>query len=357
MKEAITNSDVSTIISRLWSPLANGSKPNVFMVLDGARDKRIEPLINNSNIEHSCLYAGNLTYKLKRAAPHIVKLSENSNFTSKILTLGWGKSWGIFLLANQETSMTTVRANCRRLAKVKGLNGKSLVFRYYDPRVIRLMLPACNQHEVNCILGDSISLLIEQKKENENELGFTLFERGDEQTQVVVKNLDFNKNGQSLMSGPAKNPKHSWQDFFQIRQAHMDAMQQKLHDEEFSIIKDDYIECYLKDDIANSEKSDSEIKEQASIDNSQLLFSVENKNVDLNSFLRLCFNKAKEFKLDSRDSILTFINMNYQYGWLFWTTKEYQWVEDILLSGRPCEAKMETISKKFSRILMERMWS
>ena len=129
MNKTLTVDQVNSIINSLWSPLADGSKPNVFMVLDGARDKRIEPLINNTNIEHSCLYAGNLTYKLKRAAPYIVKLSEDSDFTSEILTLGWGKSWGIFLLANQETSIKTVRANCRRLAKVNGLNGENLVFR------------------------------------------------------------------------------------------------------------------------------------------------------------------------------------------------------------------------------------
>ena len=366
VNDVLTVNEVSSVIKSLWSPLADGSKPNVFMVLDCARDKRIEPLINNAKIEQSCLYAGNLSYKLKRAAPHIVKLSENSNFTSEVLALGWGKSWGIFLLTNQATTMTTVRANCRRLGKVKGVNGKSLVFRYYDPRVIRLMLPVCNQHEVDCILGDSISLLIEQKKDRAHALGFTLFERGDKQTPVIVKNVAFNENKQNLnkclLSGSAKNPAHSWRDLFQLRQEHMDALQQKLNEEEFSVIKNDYIECYLKDithisEINNSKKEEQAVVESAELSNSKLSFSVVNKDVDLDAFLRLCFNQAKDFKLDSRDSILTFINMNHQYGWLFWTKKEYNWVEDILHSGRPCEAKMETIDKKFSRILMERMWS
>jgi hypothetical protein len=333
--KVITVSEVNSIIKKLWSPLADGSKPNVFMVLDGARDKRIEPLINNSNIEQSCLYAGKLSYALKRAAPHIVKLIEDSSFTEEILTLCWGNSWGIFLLANQETSIKTVRANCRRLAKVKGINGENLVFRYYDPRVTRLMLPVCNQYEVDCILGDSISLLMEQ----EHELGFTLFERGDEKTPVRSKNFKLNAENQSLITGSTKNAAHTWKENFQLRQSHMDAIQSKLYDEEFSAIKEDYIDCYLKD-ITD-----------------ELSFNVASKEVNLDSYLRLCFNKAKEFKLDSRDSVLTFISMNHQYGWLFWTKEEYQWVEDILLSGRPCEAKIETISKKFSRILMERMWS
>ena len=197
------------------------------------------------------------------------------------------------------------------------------------------MLPVCNHHETDCILGDSISLLIEQ----EQELGFTLFERGDEKTPVITRNFKLNTENQSLITGPAKNPTHSWKHDFQLRQAHMDAIQSKLHDEEFSVIKNDYIECYLSGTKDN------------------LSFNVASKEVNLDSFLRLCFNKAKSFELDSRDSILTFISMNHQYGWLFWTKKEYLWVEDILLSGRPCEAKMETISKNFSRILMERMWS
>lgn len=356
MNDVLTNHDVSAIIKRLWSPLADGSKPNVFMVIDCARDKRIEPLINNANIEQSCLYAGNLTYKLKRAAPHIVKLTESSPFTAKILTLGFGKNWGIFFVAKNTTTMAKVRSNCRRLAKVKGVTGKNLVFRYYDPRVTRLMLPVCNQHELDCILGESISLLIETGDEQEHRLGFTIYQRGDVTNPVSVKTLDINENTQSIdqdrLNGPGKNPAHSWQGFFKLRQAHMDAIQNKLNDAEFLEIKKNYIEYYLK-----SDENTLENEAQTEVNISDLSFEIEAKAVDINTFLRLCFNKAKGFNLKSHYSILSFIQMNQQYGWLFWKKQQYTWVEGILLSDRPCEAKIETITKKLSRILMEQMWS
>ncbi len=161
MKEALTNSDVNTIISRLWSPLADGSKPNVFMVLDGARDKRIEPLINNSNIEHSCLYAGKLSYALKRAAPHIVKLTEYSNFTAEILALGWGESWGVFFITSEKTSMASMRNSCRKISKIQAPDGRILVFRYQDPRVLGRFLPLCDSQQLVQVFGNATKIAME----------------------------------------------------------------------------------------------------------------------------------------------------------------------------------------------------
>lgn len=336
MHQALNDNQINSIIGKLWSPLANGSKPNVFMILDCARDKRMEPLINKANIEKSCLYSGNLNYKLKRAAPHIVKLTEESAFTAKVLREGWGKSWGIILLTEPTIPMKTVRANCKRLAKVTNTNGKNLFFRYYDPRVLRKMLPVCNSYEIDCILGDSISLVTE----SEDELGLTFYQRGNEDTPLVINNLAIGDQQQCFINAAKKNPAHTWRNFLQLRQEHIDALQNKINDEEFSIIKDDFIECYIADSVERS-----------------LLFNVDNNDINLNAFLRICFDKAKEFNLDNRDSILNFINLNKTHGWKFWTKSEYKWVEDILHSNRPAEAKTEAISKEFSRILMTRMWS
>ncbi len=167
MNKTLTVSEVNSLINTLWTPLADGSKPNVYMVLDGARDKRIEPLINNSKVEQSCLYAGKLSYALKRAAPHIVKLNEDSSFTAEILTLSWRKSWGIFFITPNNVSMAAVRSNCRKISKVQTPTGKVLVFRYQDPRVLRKFLPLCDSQQLRQVFGNASVIAMENEQTNQ----------------------------------------------------------------------------------------------------------------------------------------------------------------------------------------------
>jgi hypothetical protein len=167
VNKTLTVSEVNSLINTLWAPLADGSKPNVYMVLDGARDKRIEPLINNSKVEQSCLYAGKLSYALKRAAPHIVKLNEDSSFTAEILTLSWRKSWGIFFITPSNVSMAAVRSNCRKISKVQTPTGKVLVFRYQDPRVLRKFLPLCDSQQLRQVFGNASVIAMENEQANQ----------------------------------------------------------------------------------------------------------------------------------------------------------------------------------------------
>ena len=163
MNEVLTVNEVSAIIHSLWSPLADGSKPNVFMVLDCARDKRIEPLINNSNLEQSCLYAGKLSYALKRAAPHIVRLTPDSSFTTDIITLGWGRNWRVFFIAAEKISIASMRNSCRKISKVEAPGGRVLVFRYQDPRVLGKFLPLCDSHQLQQVFGNASMIAMENE--------------------------------------------------------------------------------------------------------------------------------------------------------------------------------------------------
>ncbi len=165
--------ELQPIIDALWHPQADGAMPNVYAVLDCARDKRIEPLVNNSQLPHECLYAGKLTYVLKRAAPHIVKLNPHAELTHTLIREGWGNSWGIFYITSPSVSLALVRNACRRIAKVQSPEGKTMVFRYYDPRVLRVLLPACDEQELRAIFGPADQIIMDNQQQL---LRFTLTE-------------------------------------------------------------------------------------------------------------------------------------------------------------------------------------
>ena len=136
------------IESQLWP---NGGTRDVWMILDGARDRRIYSDLTNSYFESSCLYSGDLPYELEAAAPHLVRLEYEDKETRRLLSRSIGNSWGVFLKA--DTSLTRLRSHLRTLLIVRDWKGSKLYFRYYDPRVLRAYLPTCTTEELKSVFG------------------------------------------------------------------------------------------------------------------------------------------------------------------------------------------------------------
>lgn len=146
---------VDRLIARLWG---GGPEP-VYAILDGARDPRVQPAVLGSGLAHQCLLAGNLGKELSQAAPYLVRLDRESEFTRRILKLGWGQSFGIYLAS--PASIEHLRVHFRRFLRVEDEQGKRLYFRYYDPRVLRVYLPSCTVDELDVIFGPVTRFLIE----------------------------------------------------------------------------------------------------------------------------------------------------------------------------------------------------
>jgi Domain of unknown function (DUF4123) len=132
----------------LWP---RGSGADVWAILDGARDRRISFNILNSYQNSSCLYAGNLPPELERVAPYLVQLDYHDRFTEQLIEEGWGNSWGIYLKG--DLSMQKLRRHLRTLLMVRDHSNKRLLFRYYDPRVLRVYLPTCFTDELQTVFG------------------------------------------------------------------------------------------------------------------------------------------------------------------------------------------------------------
>jgi hypothetical protein len=126
-------------------------KSGVYAILDGARDPRIHRRVLDCGLPYACLYAGALPPELVEVAPYLVRLLPNLPATRELVEESWGRSWGIFL--QTETSQELLRRHLRRFLKVQDARGKPLVFRYYDPRVLRVYLPTCTADELAFLFG------------------------------------------------------------------------------------------------------------------------------------------------------------------------------------------------------------
>lgn len=140
--------DIGLMEQMLWP---DGFRPDTWMIVDGARDRRIYSLLVNSYLKYECLYAGNLAYELEVAAPYLVQLELNDKYTRELLTRGWGASWGVVL--RSDTTLTRLRRHFRTFLLVNDWRGKQLLFRYYDPRVLRVYLPTCQADELKTVFG------------------------------------------------------------------------------------------------------------------------------------------------------------------------------------------------------------
>ena len=147
----------------LWPPDLNSPAMRVYAVLDGARDPSIHEFVKGSNRPHCCLYAGELPRELVETAPYLVELERDGLFTRDLLERAWGKAWGIFACA--EVDLEAMRRHLRRFLIVQDERGKQLLFRFYDPRVMRVYLPTCDPTERAQIFGPVTRYVIEGEDE------------------------------------------------------------------------------------------------------------------------------------------------------------------------------------------------
>jgi hypothetical protein len=145
------------ILRVLW-PEGEKSKLGVWAVLDCARDARIYRALLESRLEFRCLYSGKLPRALEMVAPHLVELFPKNRLSAALLDEGWGQGWGVFLKIEDPANL---RHHLRKFLKVRDEEGRRLLFRYYDPRVLRAYLPTCTPEELKQIFGPIDSFFVE----------------------------------------------------------------------------------------------------------------------------------------------------------------------------------------------------
>jgi len=144
----------------IWPSSSSATGSSVWAILDCARDERIYPALRTSQLDYLCLYSGRLHPDVEAAAPHLIELSPTYRFTPKLIEMGWGQSWGVFLRTEDGPNL---RGHLRKFLRVQEDSGRSLIFRYYDPRVLRTFLPTCQPDQLSTFFGPIQNYLVEGK--------------------------------------------------------------------------------------------------------------------------------------------------------------------------------------------------
>jgi len=155
----VTGEHKQAVLQRLWPA---GAKPgsSVWGILDCARDPAIYGALLESRLEFRCLFSGTLVREVEINAPQLVELLPSNRLVHHWLDEGWGQSWGVML---RVADAANLRHHLRKLLKVR-VEGyeRPLLFRFYDPRVLRAVLPTCSAEQSRELYGPIEAYLAEQ---------------------------------------------------------------------------------------------------------------------------------------------------------------------------------------------------
>ena len=119
----------------------------VYAVLDGAIIDDLPARLARHAPGALCLFSGDLDPMLAAAAPYVLQLRADAPATALALRDGWNDHWGIVLACEPGTSLHAVRSHLRRILRVRTPGGGSMLFRFYDPRAFRSVVPTLDPEQ------------------------------------------------------------------------------------------------------------------------------------------------------------------------------------------------------------------
>ena len=139
-----------------------GKRTRVFAILDSAAIPDLRMRLYEMSPPHYCLYRGKLEPDLAEVMPYVVGLLPGSPFAGWLLSESFGKNWGIF--AHCRHSIKEMRKHFREIFTVYDEQGNPMIFRFYDPRVLRSFLPTCEGDELKSFFGKVETFYLESEK-------------------------------------------------------------------------------------------------------------------------------------------------------------------------------------------------
>jgi hypothetical protein len=162
--------------SALLSALYKDDLP-VHAVLDGSRDSRIPTFLDASGESYAALDPEG------PVPAYVVLLPRESRLLHVLIKDGWSHNWGFYCATN--AGLEEVCAHWRRYVLLRTEDGRALTLRFWDPRVLRALVPMMPAQEAADFFGPVRRLLVESEKaEMAMEISLTL--RGARQRTLVL---------------------------------------------------------------------------------------------------------------------------------------------------------------------------
>ncbi|TKD46937.1 DUF4123 domain-containing protein [Azotobacter chroococcum] len=154
-------SNSTLLMRRLRHYLFDSLGQKAYAVLDGCQIPQLPSWLENNQIPCVCLFDSPLDPMLEAAAPQLVELTPDSPLLPALFTENWGKPWGIFLLVPEQFELAQLRRYLRSILMVRQPGGRSMLFRFYDPRSFKCVWANLNDEQRGALFGLVSAWLIE----------------------------------------------------------------------------------------------------------------------------------------------------------------------------------------------------
>ena len=133
------------------------------------------------NPNHVSLYRGPEDPQMTDMAPMLLWYETNDPF-DQWLNQHWGDAQGIGIVTSVPPD--ELRKHLRRFLLVATDDGQQLYFRYYDPRILKVFLPTCDQEQIRTFFGPVETYEVEDP---DNDQTMLFAHQNGKLVQTVVK--------------------------------------------------------------------------------------------------------------------------------------------------------------------------
>ncbi len=136
----------------------------LYAILDSAKSEDILTFLYQRDERFESLYEGQKAGDWAEVAPYLVNLPLSSDVLPALIEEGWEDNWGIYLAS--DAGFDSLRTHFRRFLIVDTDEFGQVLFRFYDPRVLRVFMPTFASKERLDIFGPVDYFLMESKSKD-----------------------------------------------------------------------------------------------------------------------------------------------------------------------------------------------
>jgi hypothetical protein len=149
-----------TVAGFLWDQ-AERKMCNLYALVDSARNDEVFKYFLTDNVTYRSLFEGKMDIKFFGVSGFLLECKKNSILFNWLTDDAWGTSCCVFLISKDP--FEEVLNHFQKFNRVYLEDDDVVYFRYYDPRVLRIYLPTCNNKEINTFFGEIESFFVESE--------------------------------------------------------------------------------------------------------------------------------------------------------------------------------------------------
>lgn len=139
--------------------LLQPARGRAFAVLDAAvNDVLVDRLYETPELAFDCLSEGDVEPDEFYVSPFLTDLTGQGELQQWLVD-GWGKAWGIYLIADME--LDAMYRHLRQYLRVRVPGEQFARFRFFDPRVFRVAMPILAPQQQSELLGPMQEVICE----------------------------------------------------------------------------------------------------------------------------------------------------------------------------------------------------